>query len=111
MKILLNGFGLQDIAKDGEEAVKNCTLNSYDLILMDIQMPVMNGLEASIKIRDLPDYREVPIIVMTAFAMFSDRTTFMESVHTEYFLVKPINRNQLYEMIIGALENYMLRTH
>ena len=62
-----------DMAANGAEAVAAVTNNDYDLVLMDIQMPVMDGFEATARIRSLPaPKRSIPIVAMTAYATRQD---------------------------------------
>jgi two-component system sensor histidine kinase/response regulator len=73
-KALLEGAGLHvDIASDGQQAVDRVQAHDYDLVLMDMQMPGMDGLEATRRIRAGHHRADVPIIAMTANAMASDR--------------------------------------
>ncbi len=87
------------VANNGIEAVKMFQKESFDLILMDIQMPEMDGLEATWTIRSIEDEdAHIPIIAMTAHAMKGDRENCLESGMDNY-LSKPIRANLLYEAV------------
>ncbi len=90
------------IARNGREAVAVCKEASPDLILMDIQMPEMDGLEATRQLRADPRFASVPIIALTALAMTGDRERCLEAGATEY-LSKPMNLKKLNEMIRSLL--------
>ena len=78
-----------DTANDGVEAIAAATARHYDLILMDLQMPKMDGLEATAKIRELPGYQETPILALTANC--SDEIRHQCQRHgLQGFLSKPI---------------------
>ncbi|WP_198555739.1 response regulator [Colwellia sp. 75C3] len=99
---LLKKFGIQvDIAANGEEALKSLENLPFDLVLMDCQMPVMDGYEATQKIR-LPESkvlnREIPIIAMTANSMQGDRQKCL-SIGMDDFISKPVNPNKLQEAL------------
>lgn len=82
---------------NGKEALDQLEQNHFDLILMDIQMPIMNGLEATQHIRKTtyPENKtDIPIIALTAHAMSSDRETFLKEGLTDY-LAKPVSIQEL----------------
>ena len=88
---LLRNKGLAvDIASNGQEAVDHVRAVSYDLILMDMQMPVMDGLNATVQIRELPLGRSVPILAMTANAFEEDRKRCMQAGMNDH-LSKPVD--------------------
>lgn len=86
------------IARNGHEAIEQAKATQPDLILMDIQMPKMDGLEAIRSIRQLPGLETVPIFALTALAMPGDRVRCLEAGANEYFS-KPINFKFLIEKI------------
>jgi two-component system, sensor histidine kinase and response regulator len=90
-----------DIANNGNEALVMLTQASYDLILMDIQMPEMDGIEATHMIRHSPTPvidSKIPIIALTAHAQKGDREKFLDAQMDEY-LSKPFNFNELNNII------------
>jgi two-component system sensor histidine kinase/response regulator len=96
---ILDTFGLiADVANNGQEAVILAENRRYDLILMDMQMPVMGGLEATRQIRRLPGYEDVPIIALTANAFESDRHACL-AVGMSDFLGKPVVPDALYRTL------------
>jgi two-component system, sensor histidine kinase len=85
------------MASDGAEALDNFTKGSFDLVIMDIEMPIMNGFEATQKIRqwEIDNQREkTPIIILTAHAL-SEKLDQVKEVGADLTLTKPINKNQL----------------
>jgi signal transduction histidine kinase/ActR/RegA family two-component response regulator len=92
-------------ASNGKEAIEIYESTNIDLILMDIQMPVLNGFEATKIIRDMEKStgRHVPIIAMTAYAMNSDKERCF-SVGMDDYISKPINSQILYEKIVKYTE-------
>ena len=95
---LLEDVGVKcEVANNGQEGIEKATANSYDLILMDIQMPVKDGLSATKELRDKHSYR-TPIIAMTAHAMDGEREKSLEAGMNEH-LTKPIDPLKLYETL------------
>ena len=96
---MLRRVGLQvDVAAHGGEALERLAQGTYDAILMDCQMPVMDGYEATRRIRALPGFAQLPIIAMTANALRGDRERSLEAGMNEH-LSKPINLHQLYQTL------------
>ncbi len=107
-----------DCAVNGLEAVQSVRKKNYDAVLMDIQMPIMDGIEATRRIREIEDYRgrgledgqtdtflplyssnpSLPIIAMTAHAMSGDRKKCLEAGMNDY-ISKPINRKELFSAL------------
>jgi CheY-like chemotaxis protein len=94
------------VAEDGQDAVDKIKGGVFDLVLMDVQMPVMDGMESTLEIRKLEeaeDRRRLPIIAMTAHALKGDRERCMAGGMDGY-IVKPINISELTEAIVGHLQ-------
>jgi two-component system sensor histidine kinase/response regulator len=96
-KEILEGAGLNiTLANNGQEAVKSVKENNYDAVLMDVQMPVMDGYTATREIRNLKsEIRNIPIIAMTAHAMAGDEQKSLEAGMNDH-VTKPIDPNQLF---------------
>ncbi len=93
-----NNFESIVVVENGLEAYEAVQEQNFDLILMDMQMPVMNGFEATEKIRLLPEYKDIPIIALTAFAMKGDREKCLEAGATDY-IPKPIDSQEFIEKV------------
>ena len=89
-------------ATDGEEALDIAIRERPDLIIMDIQLPKVNGLEVTRKLRETPLFSHTPIIAITAYAMKGDKERVIES-GCDAYLSKPINTRELPEMIAEML--------
>jgi PAS domain S-box-containing protein len=106
-KNVLNQLGCQiTLVTNGELALNAVKENDYDLVLMDIQMPVMNGLKASEKIRALanPIKSQVPIIALTANALKGEEVKYA-AVGINDFLIKPFKEQDLFEIINKTILN------
>jgi two-component system, sensor histidine kinase and response regulator len=87
------------VAANGREAVDLVTARSFDLVLMDIQMPVMDGLTATKLIRADPRFRDLPIVAMTAHALRGDREKSLDAGLSDH-ITKPISCDQLTESLL-----------
>jgi len=87
-----------DIALNGQEAINLVSVNDYHLILMDIQMPIMDGLSATKRIRQLKPKAQLPIIAMTAHAMPSEKDKSLASGMNDH-LTKPIEASLLFQTL------------
>jgi len=98
-KEILEGAGLNvTIANNGQEAVNAVKENNYDAVLMDIQMPVMDGYTATRAIRKDERFKELPIIAMTAHAMAGDEDKSLEAGMNGH-VAKPIDPDQLFSTL------------
>jgi len=96
------------IAENGERAVELVQYGNFDIILMDLQMPVMNGFDAATEIRKMPDPRKanIPIIALTASALFDIRERVFNSGMNDY-VAKPFKPNELFEKMQHLVEASM----
>ncbi|MBN2434657.1 MAG: PAS domain S-box protein [Spirochaetes bacterium] len=91
-----------EVALDGHEAVMSVKNKLFDLVFMDVQMPHLDGVEATKQIRQNVDNKKVPIVALTAGATKTDRDKCLES-GMNYFLGKPVNSTQLKEILRAIL--------
>lgn len=103
MKSLIPDIQLTE-AVNGLEAFEQCKNSNFSLILMDVQMPVMDGIEATKKIRLLPGYLHIPIIGVTAGTILGEKEKCLESGMND-FLPKPLRRADLLEMLKKYIPN------
>ncbi|WP_310378871.1 PAS domain S-box protein [Flavobacterium sp.] len=103
MKTLLDDFGFErDIAENGQIAIKKLQAKSYDIVLMDLQMPVMNGFEATEYIRKTMNSK-IPIIALTADVTTVDVAK-CKAVGMNDYIAKPVDERLLYSKIIGLVK-------
>jgi two-component system sensor histidine kinase/response regulator len=104
-KELLEQMGLEvNCVENGEQAVKYCTQQRPELVLMDIQMPVMDGYEATRCIRELPGKEDLPIFAMTANALVGDADRSVQAGMNGH-IAKPIDPDELYQILSEYLES------
>lgn len=105
-RMILEKWGVAvTLAENGEQAVLACNASAFDVVLMDIQMPVMDGFGATRRIRELEQgsVRRLPIIAMTANAMKGDREKCFEADMDDY-ISKPIRKDALLRVLKHQLE-------
>lgn len=83
-----------DMAVDGAEGVEMARRGAYDIVLMDLSLPVIDGWEATRQLRAVPETRDVPVIALTAHAMAGDRDRAMEAGCSDYD-TKPVEIDRL----------------
>jgi len=87
------------IAQNGERALAELVKDEFDCVLMDVQMPVLDGVEATKRIRDSrAGFQDVPIIALTAYAMPGDRETFLQAGMDDY-IAKPVEGRELIKVL------------
>ena len=102
-KEILEDYGfIVDVANHGGEAVEKARHGRYNLILMDVQMPIMDGFEATRIIKKLPEYQSVPILAMTANVYEQDRIN-CKVAGMDDFIGKPFDPTELYNTILHWL--------
>lgn len=106
-KLIICYLGYETItARNGEEAVSIAKGQRPDLILMDIQMPVMDGVTAVDLLKADEDTRGIPVIALTSYAMKGDREKFLEHGFIDY-IAKPVSKDALIKAVKKALGKEM----
>lgn len=100
-RLLRKGYEVV-MALDGQQAVEMAAAEKPDLILMDMSLPVLDGWEATRRIKAAAETREIPVIALTAHAMSGDREKALESGCDDYD-TKPIDLARLLEKMTAAL--------
>lgn len=91
-----------DLAHDGRAGVEAARGGQYDLVLMDVNLPVLDGYSAVRELRGIEETRALPVIALTAHALIGDRDKALEAGCTDYH-PKPIDFSRLLEQIDAAL--------
>ena len=103
MVYLLTAFGHEAlVARDGEEGLAVAALARPDLVVMDLQMPVMDGYEAAARLKADPGLAEIPLVAVTAYAMVGDQERILRRGFDGY-LTKPIDP----EVFVSELERHL----
>ena len=97
LTIRTDGYSFRQ-ATSGEEAMEIASRERPDLILMDIQMPKLNGLNATRILRQVPDYYNIPIIEVSGYTQERDKETILKA-GCDTFLPKPINTRKLHRLV------------
>jgi len=104
MKALLEKAGLiVHLVSDGQQALTLAQASQYAIVLMDLQMPGMDGVAATRAIRQLPGWEAVPIVALTANAFDQTREECLRAGMTD-FLSKPVNPQNLYSVLVKNLD-------
>jgi two-component system cell cycle response regulator DivK len=103
IKILkVKGFRIIE-AVDGEDALQKVSIERPDLILMDISIPKIDGYEVTRRLKNQPDFQDIPIIALTAHAMKGDREKALKA-GCDGYITKPINIRELPNQVINFLK-------
>ncbi|KJU83402.1 multi-sensor hybrid histidine kinase [Candidatus Magnetobacterium bavaricum] len=109
MELLADSKVTTDVAENGEIALHMLHASCYDIVLMDMQMPVMDGITATGEIRKFKEYDNLPIIAMTAHAIGGVRDECIEAGMNDY-VSKPIDPEQLYKVLLKWIRPESLPT-
>jgi signal transduction histidine kinase/CheY-like chemotaxis protein len=103
MELLTQAGLVVELAEDGQIGVNMVSENAYDAVLMDMQMPVMDGVTATKEIRKDPRFADLPILAMTANAMEGDRERCAEAGMNDH-IAKPIDPDMMYRSLLKWIE-------
>ena len=92
-----------DVAGNGQLAIERVLVGNYDIVLMDLQMPVLDGLSATVKLRAIPAFAELPIVAMTANAMAGDRERCLEAGMNDH-VAKPLEPAALWRALLNWIK-------
>jgi two-component system cell cycle response regulator DivK len=95
------GYLLRE-ATDGKEALRIALKERPDLIIMDIQLPGLSGIEVTKKLRERPDFQQVPIVAVTAYAMKGDKEKALK-IGFDAYLTKPISTQEIASLVAEML--------
>ncbi|MDH3455001.1 MAG: response regulator [Desulfuromonadales bacterium] len=103
-RLLLNSLGCEClVAANGSLGIELARDGRPDLILMDVQMPVLDGLSALALLRKDPRTAQIPVVAVTSYAMEQDRERLLSAGFTDY-LAKPVDTNQFKDIVCGILD-------
>jgi PAS domain S-box-containing protein len=102
-KILIRQGYRVTVVENGVEALKALEVDNFDLVLIDMQMPIMDGYEATERIRQNPRFEQLPIIALTAYAMVGDAEK-CRQVGCDDYIIKPINTKRFLQCIRSHLK-------
>jgi signal transduction histidine kinase/DNA-binding response OmpR family regulator len=91
------------VAHHGEQALELLRMAHFDAVLMDVQMPIMDGYETTRRIRDIPTFAHLPVIAMTAHATHKDREACIEAGMNDY-ITKPFDPEELFAMLVRWID-------
>lgn len=102
-ELLEHGRFVVDVANNGQEALEKLASYRYDCVLMDVQMPVMDGYTATREIRKQGQYKDLPVLAMTANAMVDDKENARKAGMNDH-IAKPINPTELFNTLLEWIE-------
>ncbi|MCB8746771.1 PAS domain S-box protein [Rhodoferax sp. U2-2l] len=103
MELLRDAGFIVDLAENGEVAIQKLARGNFDLLLMDMQMPVMDGETATRQLRQMPAYAQLPIIAMTANVQESDRQRCLAAGMNDH-IAKPIDPDRLWQTLLQWIQ-------